>query len=104
MARVALFGHMKPKSKRAKARISNTISDHAVANTWWDPSSLPSWLTEQCYVDQIQPLLRSKKVREIAEMMQVSKPYAAFVRLGRKRPHPRHWVKLAASVGVTSPI
>src|SRR5262249_17354403 len=28
MAHVALFGHMKPKSKKAKTRISKTISDH----------------------------------------------------------------------------
>jgi len=100
MAQVALFGHLKPKSKKARARISKTISDHAVANTWWDPSSLPNWLTEQYYVEQIQPLLRGKKVREIAEAMQVSKPYAAFVRSGRRRPHPRHWRELAALVGV----
>jgi len=58
MAQVALIGHTRPKSKKAKARISKFISDHAVANTWWDPSSLPDWLTEQCYVEQIQPLLR----------------------------------------------
>jgi CRISPR-associated endonuclease Cas1 len=99
MAQVALFGHMKPKSKKAKARISKTISDHAVANTWWDPSSLPSWLTEDFYVQRIQPLLRSRKVREIAEAMHVSKPYAAFIRSGRRCPHPRHWAKLAELVG-----
>ena len=75
------------------------LSDHAVANTWWDPSSLPNWLTEQCYVEQIQPPLRGKKVREIGEAMQVSGPYAAFVRSGRRRPHPRHWRALAALAG-----
>jgi hypothetical protein len=104
MAQVALLGHAKPRSKKTNARIAKVLSDHAVANTWWDQSSMPDWLTEQCYVEQIQPLLRGKKVREIAEAMQVSHPYAAFVRSGRKRPHPRHWVKLAASVGVTSPL
>jgi len=50
------------------------ISDHAVANMWWDPSSLPSWLTEECYRQRIQPLLRGKKLRELAEAMQVSQP------------------------------
>jgi len=62
--------------KKAKALISKTISDHAVANTWWDPKSLPSWRTEECYVQRIQPLLRAKKVRGIAEAIQVSQPYA----------------------------
>jgi len=102
MAQVGLIAHMRPKSKKARARISKTISDHAVANTWWDPSSLPSWLTEECYVQRIQPLLKDKKVREIAEAMQVSQPYAAFIRSGRRRPHPRHWCALAKLVDVTS--
>jgi hypothetical protein len=100
MAQVALIGHSRPKSKRVKDRISKRISDHAVVNTWWDPKSLPSWLTEEYYVQKIQPLLRGKKVREIAERMQVSQPYAAFVRSGRRRPHPRHWEVLAQLVEV----
>jgi hypothetical protein len=85
MPKVALLGHARPKSKKTKAHISKTLSDHAVANTWWEPSSLPSWLTEQCYVEQIQPLLKGKKVRAIAEVMRVSKPYAAFVRADAAR-------------------
>ena len=99
MAQVALFGHLKPKSKKARARISKTISDHAVANTWWDPSSLPSWLTEEFYAQKIQPRLRGIKVKEIAQSMQLSKPYAALVRSGRRRPHPRHWEALAVLIG-----
>jgi hypothetical protein len=102
MAQVALFGHMTPKSKTAKARISRAISAHAVANTWWDPSSLPSWLTEEYYLARIQPILRSKRVREIAEAMHVSRPYAAFVRSARRRPHPRHWEVLATLVDVNN--
>jgi hypothetical protein len=31
MTQVALFGHAKPKSKKTKAHISKTPSDHAVA-------------------------------------------------------------------------
>jgi hypothetical protein len=100
MARVALLGLSRPKSKQAKARLSKRISDRAVANTWWDPKSLPNWLTEECYVQRIQPLLRGKKVREIAEAMQVSQPYAAFIRSGRRRPHPRHWKALSEIVGI----
>ena len=46
----------------------------------------------------IQPLLKGKKVREIADAMQVSHPYAAFVRSGRRCPHPRHWHTLAKLV------
>ena len=98
MAQVALLGHMKPKSKKAKARMSRALSDHAVANTWWDPSSLPSWLNEEYYINKIQPQLKAMKVREIAEALRVSQPYAAVVRSGRRRPHPRHWEALAQLV------
>jgi hypothetical protein len=103
MAQVALIGHSRPKTQRVKDRISKRISDHAVANTWWEPKSLPSWLTEEFYVQKIQPLLRDKKVREIAEAMEVSQPFAAFIRSGRRRPHPRHWSNLAKLVGVWNP-
>jgi CRISPR-associated protein Cas1 len=102
MAQVALIGHSQPKTQRTKNRISKKISDHALANTWWDPKGVPSWLTEECYLQRIQPLLRDKKVREIAEAVQVSQPYAAFIRSGRRRPHPRHFLALAGLVGVSS--
>ena len=101
MAQVALIGHAKPKTQHAKAHISKTLSDHAVANSWWSPSSLPSWLNEKCFAKEIQPRLTTIKVREIAQTLQVSKPYAAFIRAGRRRPHPRHWQALAELVGVT---
>lgn len=100
MAQVALIGHAKPRTPRVKARISRTLSDHAVANSWWSPSSLPAWLNEECYVARIQPRLRTVKVREISEALHVSKPYAALVRAGRRRPHARHWETLAELVGV----
>jgi hypothetical protein len=101
MAQVALLGHAKPKSKKTKAHISKALSDHAVANSWWAPSNLPDWLTEECYVQRIQPQLKTKKVREIAEAIKVSRPYAAFVRAGRRRPHRRHWEALATLVGIS---
>jgi len=100
MADIASLSHMKPKSKKEKARVSRLLSNHAVANTWWDPSSLPSWLTEECYVQRIQPLLKGKKVREIARAIQISELYAGFIRSGRRRPHPRHWENLAKLVAI----
>src|ERR1700747_1247517 len=98
MSRAALIVHSKPKTSKVKARISKSLSDHAVANSWWSPSSLPAWLNEEFYVQKIQPHLRTLKVREIAQAMRVSQPYAAFIRAGRRRPHPRHWQSLARLV------
>lgn len=102
MAQAALIGHSKLKTSKVKARISRTLSDHAVANSWWSPSSLPAWLNEEFYIQKIQPQLRALKVREIAEALKVSQPYAAFIRSGRRRPHPRHWEELATLVGLSS--
>jgi len=102
MAQVALIGHAKPKTQRTKARVSKTLSNHAVANSWWSPSSLPAWLNEEYYTAKIQPRLRTVKVREIAHALQVSKPYASFIRAGRRRPHPRHWKALAELVGAST--
>jgi len=63
MAQVALIRHAKPRTPRVNARISKTLSDHAVANSWWSPSSLPAWLNEECYFQRVQPRLRTVKVR-----------------------------------------
>lgn len=53
-----------------------------------------AWVVE-FYVPKIQPQLRTLKVREIAQTMQVSQPYAASIRSCRRRHHPRHWEALA---------
>ena len=95
MTRAALISHARPTTARVKRKISKRLSEHAVANTWWSPSNLPVWLTEMLYVQKIQPQLRTLKVREIAQAMQVSQPYAALIRSGRRRPHQRHWQALA---------
>ncbi len=101
MANVALIGHATPKTQRTKARISKVLSAHATANSWWSASSLPPWLNEDCYIKKIQPRLKPVKVREIADALHVSKPYAAFIRAGRRHPHPRHWQTLAKLVVVS---
>jgi CRISPR-associated protein Cas1 len=97
MTEAALLGHSKPRSLHTKSRTKQKLSDHAVANTWWSPSKLPSWLTEQFYLQEILPRLKTIRVRQIAEAMHVSQAYAASIRAGR-RPHPRHWQALAELV------
>jgi CRISPR-associated endonuclease Cas1 len=101
MAQVALIGHARRKTEQEKARVSKMLSDHAVAISWWSPSSLPEWLNEECYARRIQPRLRTIRVREIAKALHVSEPYAALIRSGRRRPHPRHWEALGRLVDVS---
>jgi len=100
MTRAALIGHARPMTARVRRQISKRLSEHAAANTWWSQSSLPAWLNEEFYVQKIQPQLRALKIREIAQAMKVSQPYAAFIRTGRRRPHPRHWESLARLTGI----
>jgi hypothetical protein len=55
------------------------------------------WRDAECYVKKIIPRLRAVKVREIAQALQVSEPYAALIRSGRRRAHPRHWFNSSIS-------
>jgi CRISPR-associated endonuclease Cas1 len=100
MTRAALAGHAKPRTAQTKARMSKALSDHAVAISWWSSSNLPAWLTEEFYLREIQPKLQTLKVREIAAALQLSYQYAALIRAGRCRPHPRHWQALTDVVGL----
>jgi hypothetical protein len=69
--------------------MSRVLSDHAITKyTWWNPSRQPSRLIDECIL-RIQPLLKAKKIRELTEAMQVSKPYAVFVRSGRRPTRTR---------------
>ena len=61
----------------------------------WQIWNHPVWLTEQFYAEQIQPRLGTVEVKKIASALEVSIPYASYIRSGRWRPHPRHWEKLA---------
>jgi len=61
----------------------------------WQPSDHPSWLTEDVYLNKVQPALGDSTVSAIASALGISLPYATDIRAGRRRPHPRHWLALA---------
>jgi hypothetical protein len=60
----------------------------------WDPASLPDWLTPEAFIQ------KDVTTSSIATALGVSWVYASHIRAGAKRPHPRHWLKLAELVGV----
>ncbi len=68
----------------------------------WIASDQPAWLTEEAYLEKIQPLLAGIPNSAITKALWVSLPYAVDIRHGKRIPHPRHWVKLAELVGVSS--
>jgi hypothetical protein len=57
-------------------------------------------MTPEVYEKQIQPALASVATSRICSSLGVSEPYAADIRAGRRRPHPRHWQALARLAGV----
>jgi CRISPR-associated protein Cas1 len=93
-------GRVATVTATAQAQRSETkrLNDLALKN--WDPDSKPAWLTNEAYNEKIQPLLAAVRPADIMNTLGVSWLYASQIRRGMKRPHPRHWMKLAKLVGV----
>ena len=63
-----------------------------------------AWLTRDAYVNQIQPAPASISQSSIRAVLGVSEPYAADIRAGRRRPHPRHWRVLRNLLALAPPV
>jgi len=98
---VARQGRVAAHNPDARARQAEKQRRHAAELKAWNLSEKPVWLTEESYQEKIHPRLSSITVPAIASAMGLSVPYAAEIRAGRQLPHPRHWLTLAALVGVS---
>ena len=83
------------------AKRAETMLTHRRAIQDWEPSAMPAWLTPDIFVKRVVPALAKVPKSEIRKALGVSEPYAADIRAGRRRPHPRHWQALAQIVGVS---
>jgi len=92
----AKLGRIATHTPNAEARRGATIRRQEAAKQAWKPSDLPEWLTGKVYREQIQPKLATFTASAIASALEISKPYATDIRAGRRTPHPRHWLTLAA--------
>ena len=101
LVKAARLGRVAAQSREAKARHAETQRRHAAAKRAWRPPDQPAWLDEQTYLQKIQPRLTGITVPFISSALGVSNPYAADIRAGRHRPHPRHWQTLPGLVGVS---
>jgi CRISPR associated protein Cas1 len=101
IAKAAPSGRVAAHSAKAEARRADTQRRNAAARASWDPSSQPAWLNEEAFVTRIQPLLAEATTSAISSALGVSWVYAKYIRLGQRRPHPRHWQALAQLVGVS---
>jgi len=67
-----------------------------------DAARLPAFaFTERVYVNDIQPRLATITIPTLSSALSVSKPYAAQIRKGERRPHPRHWTTLARLTAIS---
>jgi CRISPR-associated endonuclease Cas1 len=98
---LAKAGRVAARNPESRKKHSETQRRHEAAKRAWRSSSQPAWLNEDSYRKQIQPRLASITISRLASTLGVSEPYAAYVRAGRHRPHPRHWKALAELVGIS---
>jgi CRISPR-associated endonuclease Cas1 len=79
----------------AQRKRSETQRRHEAAKRDWRNSLGHKSVSQETYDKEIQPCLASGTIASIAITLGVSEPYAADIRSGRRRPHPRHWQALA---------
>jgi CRISPR-associated protein Cas1 len=96
MRAAAIKGRVFAQTAKAQARRTSTRLRNVQAEAAWKPSDQPSWLTKAVFSDHIQPKLSQLSARRLASTLHISESYAADIRAGRRRPHPRHWFALAA--------
>jgi CRISPR-associated endonuclease Cas1 len=99
MRSVTAKGRLVAHTPQAQARRVAARRRNALAEARWKPSDLPEWLTKRVYDEKIQPRLSAISAGRLSVALGVSKPYAADIRAGRRRPHPRHWHILGGLVG-----
>lgn len=102
MLELACKGRIASKSTESLARVAATQRRQALAWRRWDPVSKPEWLTQEVYEQKIKPSLFRSSISQVAKALRVSIPYAANIRLGRRRPHQRHWLMLAQLAGLSN--
>jgi len=98
---VARAGRVAGHTPEAIAKEAATHCKHAQAKPAWNPATQPPWLTEEVFLEKIQPALAQASATAIAKRIGVSRWYAGRIREGY-RPHPRHWLALAKLVSVSA--
>jgi CRISPR-associated endonuclease Cas1 len=86
-------GRIAAQSPEAQARRTETQRRNANAQLTWEKSSQPK-ISDEVYRNEIQPRLAGVTIPTIMSALNVCASYAADIRRGRRRPHPRHWEKL----------
>ncbi len=102
LIKLASQGRVVTLGATAQRRRADTLRRHHAELRSWTKSKQPAWITEEIYVKKIQPLLAKASTSAISSALRISWAYAKYIRLGQRRPHPRHWLALAQLVGVSA--
>ena len=92
---LAKRGRVVAQSQKSQAKRSVSQTRHEAAKRAWRSMPQPTWPDEKTYANEIQPKLSKVTIAKIALTLGISEPYAAMIRSGEYRPHPRHWQSLA---------
>jgi CRISPR-associated endonuclease Cas1 len=91
-------GRIAAQSPEAQVRRAETQRQNARAQLAWEKSAQPK-VSEETYLNEIQPRLKTVSLRSLMLALNICESYAANIRAGRRRPHPRHWETLAQLSG-----
>ena len=98
LVELAKKGREIAQSRESQQSRSETQRRHEAAKRAWRSSPKSAWPDEKSYVEEIQPRLSAVTISRLSSSLGVSESYAADIRAGRRRPHPRHWSALAQLV------
>jgi CRISPR-associated protein Cas1 len=99
---LAKAGRVVAQAPEARLKRSESQRQHEAAKRSWRSTKLCAWPDKKTYLNEIQTRLPSATISAISSALDVCQSYAADIRAGRRRPHPRHWRVLAALVGYRS--
>jgi len=88
---LAKLGRIETLKPAAQKKRSETQRRHQAERKAWLSSNKSNWPDELTYKNEIQPRLCAVTIASIASALGVTGGYAADIRVGRRRPHPRHW-------------
>lgn len=101
---LAKMGRIAAQRPESQIKHAETQRRHQAAKREWLSSPKLHWPTETTYVEKIQPALATVPISRLSSALGVSESYAADIRAGRHRPHPRHWRALAELGGVSAEV
>ena len=99
---LAKLGRLAAQHPESRKKQAETQRRHQAAQRAWQSGPKSGWPDENTYSKEIQPQLVTVTIATLASTLGVSESYAADIRAGRYRPHPRHWQTLAELVCVSA--